>query len=298
MALYAFDGTWNEDKPGTEDDTNVVWIRDAYKQGTFYQKGVGTKVGKTGKIIGGITGAGGRSRVKKARKKLASNFAKGDTTIDIVGFSRGAALALHFANKIDSKGVETREGRQFPRIRFLGLWDTVPSFGLPSVPANIGWDLELPDNVDHCFHALSLDERRHTFKLERLEARVDDVAEDHRLHELWFRGVHSDVGGGNRAPGLSSIALNWMFVQGAACDLQFDTAVVRKNRARMNKQALISVHKMDLIKNRFRVVRPVDRVHDSVSFRRDTAKRKHNNPPAGVAAVNDRGRQVRKFKRA
>ncbi|MGH9657644.1 MAG: phospholipase effector Tle1 domain-containing protein, partial [Bryobacteraceae bacterium] len=58
MALYAFDGTWNEDKPGADKDTNVVWFRDAYIGSQNYWEGVGTRFGLLGKLFGGITGAG------------------------------------------------------------------------------------------------------------------------------------------------------------------------------------------------------------------------------------------------
>jgi uncharacterized protein (DUF2235 family) len=298
MALYAFDGTWNKDKPGTESDTNVAWFTRAYQEPSFYLKGVGTRFGALGKIVGGIAGAGGRSRVKKARKKLAANFAAGDTVIDIVGFSRGAALALHFANKIESKGVETPEGTVSPRVRFLGLWDTVPSFGAPSVPANIGWDLDLPDNVDNCYHALALDERRHTFKLHRLEARIDDVGSVRRLEEVWFRGVHSDVGGGNKNPGLASLALHWMLTKARQCGLPIDTGVMTENKRRFQPEARISVHEKDLLKQKFRIIRSTDETHSSVTFRNDTRARKHNNPPAGLSVVSDTGRRLRGFRRA
>lgn len=299
MALYAFDGTWNRDMPGTERDTNVAWFASAYTGEKLYQKGVGTKLGKLGKIVGGITGAGGRSRVRKARRRLEANFKKGDTDIDIVGFSRGAALALHFANKIDAKGVELEEGKVvFPKIRFLGLWDTVAAFGAPDVPANIGWDLDLPDCVEHCFHALALDERRHAFKPERLEEQMADLADERVLQECWFRGVHSDVGGGNKNTGLSSISLDWMFANAKRIGLPLDTKVIRQNRARMEPDAPISIHKKEVGKSRFRVVRVGDPVHQSVRFRADTAKRRHNNPPAGAAVVSNTGRRVRAFKRA
>ena len=298
MALYAFDGTWNRDKPGTDRDTNVVWFRDAYQAPVFYQTGVGTRFGRLGRAIGGLTGKGGRSRVRKAVKKLRANLKKGDTTIDIVGFSRGAALALHFANKIEAGEPLGLTPKTAPSIRFLGLWDTVPSFGAPSIPANIGWDLDLPDNVDACYHALSLDERRHMFKPERLEARAASADEPARLHEVWFRGVHSDVGGGNRNPGLSSIALHWMLAAAKREGLPIDLAIVKKNRARMKPEAPISIHSIDPIKNKFRVVRTSDEVHSSVRFRADRGKRQHNNPPAGVAVVSDTGRRLRGFRRA
>jgi len=298
MALYAFDGTWNQDKPGTDRDTNIVWFCAAYGEGAFYQKGVGSKLGKLGKIIGGITGAGGRSRVKKARNKLKANFNRGDTTIDIIGFSRGAALALHFANKIDRKGVETRSGTVFPKIRFLGLWDTVAAFGAPDIPANIGWDLDLPDCVENCRHALALDERRHAFKPERLEEQVADTNDEAVLHECWFRGVHSDVGGGNKNIGLSSIALDWMFANAKRAGIKLDPAVVKKNRARMKPKATITKGKEAVGREKPRVVRAVDPVHESVRFRADTSSRKYNNPPAGAAVVSNTGRKVRSFRRA
>ena len=295
MALYAFDGTWNKDKPGSDKDTNVVWFRDTYQGTVFYREGVGTRFGILGRLVGGITGAGGRTRIKEALKALKKSFKNGDTTIDIVGFSRGAALAVHFANQIAKKGVKGFSGT--PPIRFLGLWDTVPSFGVPGNTVDVGWDLNLPDNVAKCFHGLSLDERRHTFPLHRLEARMADATEEGRLFEVWFRGVHSDVGGGNKNGGLSSIALNWMYQSAIRAGVSLDLAVVARNAARMDPAAPISNHSFDPIKNRFRVVRWNDTAHASVQFRADTKNRAHNNPPDGVAKVDDAGNPAGTFTR-
>ncbi len=299
MALYAFDGTWNKDKPGSETDTNVVWFRDAYDGPVFYQEGVGTRLGALGRVAGGITGAGGRTRIREALKALRKNLKQGDTTIDIVGFSRGAALALHFANQIYSGKFEGYAPGAPPPIRFLGLWDCVPSFGAPSIRLNIGWDLRLPDNVAKGYHALSLDERRSSFSLHRPDARVDNASQEGRLFEVWFRGVHSDVGGGNRNPGLSSIALNWMFARVAQCGVSLKGEVVARNQLRMNPAAAISEkQKYDLVPDRFRVVRWNDQAHTSVAFRADGAGREHNNPPDGLALVDDTGVVVGQFARA
>jgi uncharacterized protein (DUF2235 family) len=284
MALYAFDGTWNKDKTGSDEDTNVVWFRDAYQENKFYWEGVGTRFGILGRIAGGITGAGGKERISEAVKKLRESFKNGDTTIDIVGFSRGAALAVHFANQVAKK----LDGFSTPRpIRFLGIWDTVPSFGVPGDDIDLGWDLNLADNVVKCYHAMALDERRHTFPLNRLEARVQDANQEGRLFELWFRGVHSDVGGGNKNNGLSSITLNWMFQNALRAGLRLDPAIVAQNSERRNPDAPISVHEFDPIKNRFRVIRWNDVAHELVAFRGDTRNRKHNNPPANLAKVDD-----------
>ena len=56
-------------------------------------------------------------------------------------------------------------------------------------------------NVKCCRHAMAMDESRALFPLARLCDK--DGQHDDRLVELWFRGVHSDVGGGNGNRGLN-----------------------------------------------------------------------------------------------
>lgn len=96
--------------------------------------------------------------------ELRENSDGGDNTVDIIGFSRGAAIALDFANLVDKE-------MQGATIRFLGLWDTVTSFGVPGNTVNIGRELTLPDNVERCYHAMSLDERRGNFPVTRVDGR-------------------------------------------------------------------------------------------------------------------------------
>ena len=289
MALYAFDGTWNSDKPGTQHDTNVLWFRRAYMKECFYREGVGTRFGPFGQAIGGITGAGGHTRVHEAMQQLADHVAAGDADIDVVGFSRGAALAVDFCNRVNHLPGS-------PTVRFLGIWDCVPSFGIASVDLDPSWELELPDNVAKCYHAMALEERRDTFHLHRLNARVEDAEAEGRLFEVWFRGVHSDVGGGNDNAGLSSIALNWMLKRAVSCGVPVNPAKMAENAARMKPGAPDSSGQWyDVIKNRFRVVRWNDSVHASVVFNPD---RTYNNPPSGAVIVDDQGIGIGKFARA
>jgi uncharacterized protein (DUF2235 family) len=291
--LYAFDGTWNRDHPGTERDSNVRLFVDACQLPHHYERGVGTRFGRLGRIVGGITGLGARSRVGRALAKLDQRLAHGDTNIDVIGFSRGAALALHFANQVWFRAQQRK--RHLP-IRFLGLWDTVPSFGVPGNGLNIGWDLDVPDSVERCAHALALDERRKTFPPWRPLLRVHDVADPPRLTEVWFRGVHSDVGGGNRNPGLSSIALDWMYAQAEAAGLPFTPHLTASNRTRMDPTTRISTAWYDLILDPPRPVLATDRVHHTVRYRpRDGRRRHHNNPPVGLARVDNHGRTVGTF---
>jgi len=277
MALYAFDGTWNEEKDAGEygKNTNVVRFRDAYQgQREFYSKGVGTRYGIIGKILGGAFGVGGRERIAQASRQLAKNFAAGDTDIDVIGFSRGAALALHFCNVISSKGVRDPDtGRtiaRHPTIRFLGLWDVVAAFGIPIdigirfSRINLGYILNLPNNVEHCFHALALDERRRAFRPTRTKGG----------YEVWFRGVHSDIGGGNGNAKLNNIAFKWMLKKAVIVGLPIQSEAIAGLTTPIDPAAKIS-RNFDPIEDAPRRIKSKFRMHYTVSPRKD-----HVNPPA------------------
>ena len=292
--LYAFDGTWNRDHPGTERDSNVRLFADACQVPHHYARGVGTRFGRLGAVVGGITGLGARGRVARALATFERRLEQGDTNIDVIGFSRGAALALHFANQV---WFLAQQRKLHLPIRFLGLWDTVPSFGIPGNDLNLGWDLDVPDSVQRCAHAMALDERRKTFPLWRPALHLKDVKEKKRLTEVWFRGVHSDVGGGNRKPGLSSITLGWMFAQAEAAGLPFTPRLKTWNRRRMDPSAPISTSWYDLIIDPKRPALPGDRVHHTVRYRpREGRRRDHNNPPEGLLRVDNQGRTVGVFR--
>lgn len=292
MALYAFDGTNNKDEPIDKNDSNVVKFRNAYKArysgpgNCFYVSGVGTRFGAAGKFLGSVFGAGGKKRLNEARKQLKRNFAVGDQTIDIIGFSRGAALALEFANDILDKGVA---GIDSPPIRFLGIWDTVGSFGLPGNNVNLGYQLSVPHNVEACAHAIALDERRFTFPLTRVVQNAYSDREQKNIREVWFRGFHSDIGGGNGNLPLSSIALHWMYCRAKDNGVTLAEEAVQNAKALSDPSADGKTPKMDRKANRKRTILVTDLVHETVDRRRKCGKFEANNPPRGLAVVNDAG---------
>jgi hypothetical protein len=235
MALYAFDGTWNSAKSGDEQqdgNSNVVRFHRAYsaRSGTrdFYVAGVGTRFDLIGRVLGGAFGLGELPRINEAYDHLCENWAQGDRVIDIIGFSRGAATTLDFCHRIQERGIRKPGTDDVvepnPEIRFLGVWDIVAAFGLAllgNTALNIGHHLSLPKSrLKYCFHAMALDERRLSFLPTRLEGAC----------EVWFRGVHSDIGGGNGNRGLNDIALKWMMSKAIACGLPLtadDLAVLK-----------------------------------------------------------------------
>ncbi len=278
MALYAFDGTWNEDETGEGKDTNVAKFFKAYQGPKFYMEGVGTRKGFIGKILGGVVGAGGRVRIREALGEVKKNFKAGDRTVDIIGFSRGAALALHFANEVEEEMDDVK-------IRFLGLWDVVASFGLPGNEINLGWHLRLAESVQKCCHAMALDERRGNFNPTRVKTPTGDVPTENRLEEVWFRGVHSDVGGG-MSLGLSSIALCWMMKRALTCSLPINTDEIGRFEAMKDPNSPISKN-VDPKPDPMRKILPGDSVHESVQPRGNTDGKEHNDPPSGLKIISD-----------
>ncbi|MEM7044462.1 MAG: DUF2235 domain-containing protein [Pseudomonadota bacterium] len=266
MALYAFDGTWNIDEDDDAKDTNVVRFKELYAGANVdYLTGVGTRFGAIGRVLGGALGVGGRSRIDQMYDDLSENWEDGDRDIDIIGYSRGAALAVHFANKISEEGLKLKDGSVVhPEIRFLGLWDVVGSFGLSFdtlidfQDINLGWNIDkVAGSVLNCFHAMALDERRETFDLTRLdpENRLPNVK------EVWFRGVHGDIGGGNNNPERSNIAFRWMLDCARSCGVPINGAMAKKEKySKIDLKAPVS-ESMDPVRDKRRRRSEADEIH-------------------------------------
>jgi uncharacterized protein (DUF2235 family) len=123
-------------------------------------------------------------------------------------------------------------------IDFIGVWDTVGALGIPIDgfrPPLLSrrWtfhDTTLSRRVLHAYHAVSIDERRLPFKptlwVEKDDADATtqpvETSRKQTVEQVWFAGVHCDVGGGYREPELSEITLLWMAEKATACGLAFD----------------------------------------------------------------------------
>ncbi len=118
-------------------------------------------------------------------------------------------------------------------IHFIGVWDTVGALGIPTELPGWDWlsqrlhgwerlwgfhDTQLSSHVRHAYHALSIDETREPFQPTLWTQDPDPGAQT--LEQVWFAGVHTDVGGGARDPSLSDIALLWMVEKAQACGLE------------------------------------------------------------------------------
>lgn len=101
------------------------------------------------------------------------------------------------------------KGRSTVPVAYIGAFDTVKAAGF------LRWDIKWPytrklENVLRVRHAVSIDEKRRPFR-EYLVTRSPQS----RLEEVWFAGVHTDVGGTfEDDPRLSNVSLKWI-VEGA-----------------------------------------------------------------------------------
>lgn len=114
-------------------------------------------------------------------------------------------------------------------IKFIGVWDTVGALGIPvRLPIPAKWrkwnfhDTQLGENVKHACHALAVDERRRPFQptLWKWEDPGGPV-KGQTIEQVWFAGVHSNIGGSYRNTGLSDIALKWMARRAKRLGLEF-----------------------------------------------------------------------------
>jgi len=232
-------------------------------QVAYYHPGVGTMgarsalspIGKAWtKLLGYAFGYGASDNVADAYQFLMRNF-KPDDQVYVFGFSRGAYTArvicglLHMVGLLreDNEGLipyairlmKTRPltGDVFKiaakfkatfsrecKTHFLGVWDTVSSMGwiynavhFPFTTARSNPDLDVVR------HAVSLDERRAFFR-QNLFGPPSDKNPGQDVQEVWFAGVHSDVGGGYEEDKsqLSRIALRWMVCEAQLAGLRVD----------------------------------------------------------------------------
>ncbi len=111
-------------------------------------------------------------------------------------------------------------------IRFIGVWDTVDAVGVPFQLADVVntvfyrykfRDHRLSPQVERACHALSIDDQRRSFA----PLLWNEEGESARIEQVWFAGVHSNVGGGYAKQGMSLVSLEWMLEKAADAGVRF-----------------------------------------------------------------------------
>jgi uncharacterized protein (DUF2235 family) len=129
-------------------------------------------------------------------------------------------IADYFNLAADFKATMSRECRPW----FVGVWDTVSSIGWIANPLKLPYVTNNPD-IEIGRHAIAIDERRAFFRSHLWRpARDPSTAGPKDLKQVWFPGVHCDVGGGypEAQSGLSKLALEWMLGEAESAKLLVD----------------------------------------------------------------------------
>ena len=228
------------------------------EQIVFYDPGVGTG-NALDRWTGGAMGVGLSDNVQDGYQFLMHNYAHADE-IYLFGFSRGAYTVRSLAGLIRKCGLlhkrhshRISEGYDIYRkrgdspdsaqaqdfrdryswhpvaIKLIGVWDTVGALGLPRNVFRLllgsrylFHDVTLSSSVAYGYHALAIDEKRRNFRPTIWQQSDKGKAANQELEQVWFPGVHSDVGGGYGAAGLSDEAFHWMRKKAAATGLAFE----------------------------------------------------------------------------
>ena len=127
-------------------------------------------------------------------------------------------------------------------IEFVGVWDTVAAYGMPIAEITRGiddwvWPLSMPDyvlspKVKRARHALALDDERDTFHPLIWDERTEEDPD--RIKQVWFAGMHSDVGGGYPDDSLAYVSLDWMLTEARGAELRFQKKAVDEIQRMMN----------------------------------------------------------------
>lgn len=254
-------------------------------------------------VFGLATGYGLDDEILGAYRFLSNNYEE-DDNIFLFGFSRGAYTVRALAGFIHMVGLlpvdqlnianyalssykrasedddlaiawnfSTIAGGRRVTIKFIGVWDTVATVIVPRRDRLVPMLQTLPytrknPSVQVFRHAMSIDERRRMFRLNRWTSPQPFVAnpfdkasirQEQDIKQVWFAGVHADVGGGcpEVESGLSKFPLDWMIEEAKAYGLRINGAM---------RNALVRGHPRKGSRNVYVKPDPAGKLHKSLTW--------------------------------
>lgn len=210
---------------------------------SFYYQGIGTQGSRLKRFINQSLAPRDddvASILNHAINDFKSYYQQGDTLL-LTGFSRGAALARRFAKCLEPL-IATNV--------YLCVFDTVASIGLSKVTKAtrgaehvIFENHTLASNIHHALHCVALDEKRRAFEPTLINHQA-------HVHEIWFAGAHSDIGGGYYRDGLADIclrfAIEWLLEMPLSLVFLTSQAINYSSLFPTNKKGLIAQDDMTI----------------------------------------------------
>lgn len=300
---------------------NAVDLEANTKQLSRYQAGVGTG-GLLDKVTGGALGFGLGEDIRDCYQWLSLKYQPGDN-IYLFGFSRGAFSARSLAGMIGKFGIADpagvgdlelqvkkiyRDGYRNKKnisninfhpnsnkVKFVGVWDTVGALGIPNDKILLNLfdnasrykfhDTKLGEHIEFARHAVAIDEKRGSFTPTLWDVKTNND----KIKQVWFPGVHSDVGGGYKESGLADCALKWMIEEATNKGIVFQDKIVK--HIKPNPYDIKHESHVGLMKALITAPRSIPKIGSINKFSQSTRDRR-NNPPINQAAYLP----VREFK--
>lgn len=267
----------------------------------YYTAGVGTGATTFERLAGGAFGLGLDAAIIGAYRFLALNYEPEDQ-VYVFGFSRGAYTARSLVGMIDAVGLLTPDGvvknslseaiwlyrhraatgekpsgewsekmtafepgchkKKDVIVRFLGVFDTVGTLGVPGLSRQRYrfHNVSLTSQVVSARHALAIHERRRAFS-PAVWTTNDAATPD--VKQVWFDGVHSDVGGGYKESALADRSLLWMMSEARGAGLIFVdkriTDLVQTTPVRLHKSLTVAYRVLNALSGSLDSLRPSKR---------------------------------------
>ncbi|MFT6046076.1 MAG: hypothetical protein ACI9WC_001781 [Arenicella sp.] len=145
-------------------------------------------------------------------------------------------------DKLKDKLFELNSEQERSLGHFIGVWDTVDAVGFPVAFLATFWnswihqfkfpDHRLNEKVRNAFHALAIDDERLTFHPQPWDEK--DKRDDQNLQQVWFAGMHSNVGGGYPQDGMAYVPLVWIMDGAIVAGIKLTDSLATLYRERAN----------------------------------------------------------------
>jgi uncharacterized protein (DUF2235 family) len=201
-----------------------------FSRGAFTARIVVDMVASEG-LLTGLTEEELNRATRDAYREYRKCFNQTGKLVDVMRWMRDRSIQLWrwTRGQRTYAGIKAAHHTPVDKIAFVGVWDTVGAYGLPLQELTRGidywvWPLSMPnyalsEKVERACHALALDDERDTFH-PLIWDEIDDPNPD-RIQQVWFAGMHADVGGGYPDDALAHVPLRWMMEQARRAGLRF-----------------------------------------------------------------------------
>lgn len=186
LNLYAIDGTWSD----REDNHNTKRLFDlSLESPKYYWEGPNW----------GVTGLDASSIYRGVKKQICSDYCNDkNISINLVGWSRGATIAMEVAEELEDDGCCCNKKTEYPKVNWLGLFDAV------DMTITWGWANDITSNVKNASHIIKSENQ---LLFPTSSAKAEDPNSTNLTTVQLENSTHGDVGA------TSDVALHWMVDQ-------------------------------------------------------------------------------------